>query len=95
VLVRPGTGAVPVPASGALLKGVGQIVATRCEICGKGTVTGRNIRSNVSQGWLLRAPKTSRKFKANVRNATIMVDGAPTRVHICTRCLRTTSKSTT
>jgi len=56
-------------------------------------VTGRNIRSNVSQGWLLRAPKTGRKFKANVRNATILVDGEPTRIHICTRCLRTRSRT--
>jgi large subunit ribosomal protein L28 len=68
-------------------------VASRCEVCGKGTVTGRNIRSNVSQGWLLRAHKTSRKFKANVRNATIMVSGTPTKVHICTRCLRTQAKT--
>jgi large subunit ribosomal protein L28 len=69
-------------------------VATRCEVCGKGTVIGRNIRSNVSQGWLLRAPKTSRTFKANVRNATVLVNGQPTRMHICTRCLRTLSKTT-
>jgi ribosomal protein L28 len=48
----------------------------------------------VSQGWLLRAHKTSRKFKANVRDATIMVDGTPTKIHICTRCLRTQSKTT-
>ncbi len=62
-------------------------------MCGKGTVVGRNIRSNVSQGWLLRAHKTSRTFKANVRNATVLVDGQPTRMHICTRCLRTLSKT--
>jgi large subunit ribosomal protein L28 len=68
-------------------------VATRCEVCGKGTVTGRNIRSNVSQGWLLRAHKTSRKFKANVRDATVLVNGTPTKIHICTRCLRTRSKT--
>jgi ribosomal protein L28 len=47
----------------------------------------------VSQGWLLRAPKKSRKFKANVRNATILVEGEPVRLHICTRCLRTRSKT--
>ena len=79
---------------GAPRKGLDLIVATRCEVCGKGTVTGRNIRSNVSQGWLLRAHKTSRKFKANVRDATIMVQGTPTKIHICTRCLRTRSKTT-
>jgi large subunit ribosomal protein L28 len=80
--------------SGAPRKGLDLIVATRCEVCGKGTVTGRNIRSNVSQGWLLRAHKTSRKFKANVRDATIMVQGTPTKIHICTRCQRTRSKTT-
>ena len=68
-------------------------MATRCEVCGKGTVIGRNIRSNVSQGWLLRAPKKSRTFKANVRPATILVKGQPTRVDICTRCLRTLAKT--
>ena len=68
-------------------------MATRCEVCGKGTVFGRSIRSNVSQGWLLRAPKKSRTFKANVRKATIMQDGTPVRVDICTRCLRTLSKT--
>ena len=68
-------------------------MATRCEVCGKGTVIGRNIRSNVSQGWLLRAPKTSRTFKANVRKATILVGGQPKRVDICTRCLRTLAKT--
>lgn len=68
-------------------------MATRCEVCGKGTAIGRNIRSNVSQGWLLRAHKTSRTFKANVHKATILVNGAPKRVDICTRCLRTMSKT--
>jgi large subunit ribosomal protein L28 len=68
-------------------------VATRCDVCGKHTSIGRNIRSNVSQGWLLRAPKTRRTFKANIRNATILVDGQPVKVHICTRCLRTRSKT--
>ena len=62
-------------------------------MCGKGTVIGRNIRSNVSQGWLLRAHKTSRTFKANIRKATLLVGGAPTRVNVCTRCLRTLAKT--
>jgi large subunit ribosomal protein L28 len=92
VPARPRPGAERGP--DAPRKGLDLIVATRCEVCGKGTVTGRNIRSNVSQGWLLRAHKTSRKFKANVRDATIMVQGTPTKIHICTRCLRTRSKTT-
>lgn len=69
-------------------------MASRCQFCGKGTAIGRTIRSNVSQGWLLRAPKKSRTFKANVQNATVMLNGRATRVQICTRCLRTLSKTT-
>ena len=68
-------------------------MASRCEVCGKGTVIGRNIRSNVSALWKLRAPKKSRTFKANVRKATIMVGGQATSVNMCTRCLRTLAKS--
>jgi large subunit ribosomal protein L28 len=68
-------------------------VATRCEVCGKGTMIGRHIRSNVSALWALRAPKKSRTFKANVRNATVMLNGQPSRVKICTRCLRTMAKT--
>ncbi len=68
-------------------------MASRCEVCGKGTAIGRNIRSNVSALWKLRAPKKSRTFKANVRKATIMVAGRATRVNSCTRCLRTLAKS--
>lgn len=67
-------------------------MASRCEVCGKGTVIGRNIRSNVSALWKLRAPKKSRTFKANVRKATIMLGGQPTSVNMCTRCLRTLAK---
>jgi large subunit ribosomal protein L28 len=68
-------------------------VASRCEFCGKGTAVGRRIRSKVSAGWALRAPKKSRTFKANIRPATILVNGEPKRVHICTRCLRTMTKT--
>jgi ribosomal protein L28 len=68
-------------------------VATRCEVCGKGTLVGRNIRSNVSALWALRAPKKSRVYKANIQKTTIMVGSQPTTVHMCTRCLRTRAKS--
>lgn len=54
---------------------------------------GRHIRSNVSALWKLRAPKKSRTFKANVRKATLMHEGKLTRMDVCTRCLRTMSKT--
>jgi large subunit ribosomal protein L28 len=78
---------------GALPAGRGLTVATRCEVCGKGTVFGRHIRSNVSALWALRAPKKSRVFKANIQKTTIMRDGRPVSVNMCTRCMRTLAKT--
>ena len=68
-------------------------MASTCQVCGKSTVIGRNIRHQASGSWERKATKTSRTFKANVRHATIMLGGQPTRVNICTRCLRTMSKT--
>lgn len=68
-------------------------MASRCEVCRKGTMVGRHIRHKASGNWQYRAHKISRVFKANVRAATIMREGRPTRVKICTRCLRTISKT--
>lgn len=65
---------------------------TTCEICQRGTVFGRNIRHKHSGRWQRRAPKTNREFKTNVHRQTVMLDGRPVRVNICTRCLRTLLK---
>jgi ribosomal protein L28 len=42
---------------------------------------------------MLKAPKKSRTFKPNVQNQRVFVDGNWYRLNICTRCLRTLSKS--
>ena len=68
-------------------------MATRCEVCGKGTMIGRSIRSNVSALWALRAPKKSRVFKANIRKTTVMENGRAVSKQMCTRCLRTLAKA--
>jgi large subunit ribosomal protein L28 len=65
----------------------------RCDLCGKTTTYGRNIRHKHSGRWERKAPKTNRTFKANVQNKTLVVQGVPLRVKICTRCLRTTLKT--
>jgi large subunit ribosomal protein L28 len=66
----------------------------KCDLCGKTTAYGRNIRHKHSGRWERKAPKTNRTFKANVQNKTLIVGGVPLRLKICTRCLRTTLKTT-
>ena len=66
----------------------------KCDLCGKTTTYGRNIRHKHSGRWERKAPKTNRTFKANVQNKTLVVNGIALRLKICTRCLRTTLKAT-
>ena len=67
-------------------------MAFQCEICAKKTTFGRSIRHKAGGGWFRRAPVTSRTFKPNLQNVTLMVNGTPTKMRICTRCLRTQHK---
>ncbi|MGH7612070.1 MAG: 50S ribosomal protein L28 [Candidatus Dormibacteria bacterium] len=62
-------------------------MARRCEICGKGPVAGSNISHSKVH--------TRRRFLPNLVRATIIPrgGGAPQRMRVCTRCLRTTTKS--
>jgi large subunit ribosomal protein L28 len=55
-------------------------MAKQCDICGKGTVTGRQVSHahNV----------TSRTWEPNLRTMKALVDGAVKRIRVCTRCLR-------
>jgi large subunit ribosomal protein L28 len=52
----------------------------QCEICGKGTVFGRNVSHahNV----------TSRTWEPNLQTVRALVDGGVRRIAVCTRCLR-------
>lgn len=55
-------------------------MARKCVVCGKGTETGLAVsHSNI---------KTKRKWKANVQRVRALVDGAPRRINVCTRCLK-------
>lgn len=55
-------------------------MAKQCEICGKGTVSGRNISHahNV----------TPRTWEPNLQRVRALVEGTVRRVRVCTRCLR-------
>ena len=67
-------------------------MATKCELCGKGTAFGRNIRHQHTGRWERKAPRTNRLFKANVQIKTLTVGNVTRRFHVCTRCIRTNAK---
>ncbi|MBO8167832.1 MAG: 50S ribosomal protein L28 [Thermoanaerobacteraceae bacterium] len=52
----------------------------KCEVCGKGVVTGNKVsHSNI---------KTKRTWAPNLQKVKALVDGSPKRIYVCTRCLR-------
>ncbi|MCH8184700.1 MAG: 50S ribosomal protein L28 [Chloroflexi bacterium] len=57
----------------------------RCEICLKAGQSGNNVSHSKR--------RTRTRWFANVHRATINLGGAPRRVKICTRCLRTQYKT--
>jgi large subunit ribosomal protein L28 len=55
-------------------------MAQRCEICGKGPMTGNTISHahNVSK----------RRWHPNLQRIRVLVDGTPEYKKVCTRCIR-------
>ena len=51
-----------------------------CEVCAKGTLNGNNVSHSVR--------RTSRTWAPNTQKVRVMVKGVPTRMSVCTRCLR-------
>jgi large subunit ribosomal protein L28 len=52
----------------------------KCEICGKGVQTGIQLsHSHI---------RTKRTWKPNIQKVRALVNGTPTRINVCTRCLR-------
>lgn len=60
-------------------------VAARCEICGKTTSFGHNVSHSKR--------RTNRDFRVNVQRKRLMINGEMRRLTICTRCMRTATKS--
>lgn len=56
------------------------IMAQRCDICGKGPMTG----NKVSHAHNL----TRRRWLPNIQKVRAVVDGSPKYVKACTRCIR-------
>ncbi len=55
-------------------------MANRCDICGKGPVTGNRISHahNVNK----------RRWMPNLQRVNAVVDGKKKKIRVCTRCLR-------
>lgn len=57
-----------------------------CEMCGKKTTFGQN-RSHSMRA-------TKRQFKPNLQKVTVYENGKSVRKTLCTRCIRTLTKTT-
>ena len=55
-------------------------MASICEVCGKGTMSGNNVSHSNRH--------TKRAWKPNIQQVRAVVDGQTKRVNVCTRCLR-------
>lgn len=51
-----------------------------CEVCHKGVVSGNNVSHAEN--------KTRRVWAPNTQKVRVIVNGTPTRMSVCTRCLR-------
>lgn len=67
-------------------------MAARCDVCGKGTAFGRNIRHKHSGRWQRKAPRTNRVYRPNLHRQVLWIDGQKVKVNLCTRCLRNQMK---
>ena len=56
-----------------------------CAICGKGKASGNNVSHSNR--------KTRRTFEANVQKVSVEVDGKSTNQYLCTKCIKTSKKS--
>jgi large subunit ribosomal protein L28 len=57
----------------------------KCASCGKGPSFGNAVSFSQRH--------TRRRFNPNLQTVTVVKDGKPVRVKICTRCLRTSVKA--
>jgi len=68
-------------------------MAKRCELCGKGPVSGRTyIRKGKAkkEGGIGRhiARKTLRRFMPNLQSARVLIKGIVKKISVCTVCIK-------
>jgi len=56
----------------------------KCEVCGKGPMSGQNV--SFSQR------KTKRLFRPNIQRTTVYENGRRVRRYVCARCMKTMAK---
>ncbi|MBK7215582.1 MAG: 50S ribosomal protein L28 [Candidatus Promineofilum sp.] len=57
----------------------------KCEVCGKGPMSGQNV--SFSQR------KTKRLFRPNIQKTTVYENGRRVRRTMCVRCMKTMAKA--
>jgi large subunit ribosomal protein L28 len=55
-------------------------MARTCAVCGKGPAVGNHV-SHANN-------RVKRRWYPNLQTVRVLVDGAPRRVQVCTRCIR-------
>jgi large subunit ribosomal protein L28 len=55
-------------------------MANKCEICGKGSMSGNSVSHSHR--------KTRKVSKPNIQKVKVTVNGTPKRIKVCTRCIR-------
>jgi large subunit ribosomal protein L28 len=57
----------------------------KCEMCGKKPMSGHNVSHSMRH--------TKRQWKPNLQKVSIFKDGKTRKIKLCSRCLRTLSKT--
>jgi large subunit ribosomal protein L28 len=60
-------------------------MSQRCEVCGKGPLSGHNVSHSKVH--------TKRRFMPNLQTAHVTIKGRMVKARVCTRCLRTQAKA--
>ena len=55
-------------------------MAQRCDICGKGPMVGNNVSHAHN--------RTKRRYLPNLQPIRASINGRPTRIKVCTKCLK-------
>jgi large subunit ribosomal protein L28 len=63
-------------------------MANVCSVCGKGSLSGQNIRHPHSGAWATRAPRTKRQFHPNLQSVKTVVAGTTRHIRACTKCIK-------
>jgi large subunit ribosomal protein L28 len=72
---------------------VDKIMARRCDICGKGTISGSVVprkgqaKNKGGVGQHVGVTK-KREFRPNIVSVKALINGTPKTIKVCTRCLR-------